>query len=72
MHIYIYIKQISFIYRNINIYTSQYKHIYLTRHLKNMYRNATTNRNKRRNKDKSTILIGDYNISFSEADRLRD
>lgn len=37
-----------------------------------MYRNATTNRNKRRNKDKSTILIGDYNISFSEADRLRD
>lgn len=72
IYVYIYIKQISFIYRNINIYTSQYKHIYLTRHLKNMYRNATTNRNKRRNKDKSTILIGDYNISFSEADWLRD
>lgn len=44
--------------------------MYLTRYPKNMYSNATTNRNMRRNK--STILIGDCNISLSETDCSRD
>lgn len=45
-------------------------YMYLTRYPKNMYSNATTNRNMRRNK--STILIGDCNISLSETDCSRD
>lgn len=43
--------------------------MYIMRYPKNMLSNATTDGTTGRNKRRSTTLIGDYDIFFSETDQ---